>query len=355
MRGARIAWGLHSQALVAVLYFLTVVKHSPRRLTPGIWNLSRMADAGDSPLIKGPLVVGVSTRALFQLEDEHQVYEREGVEAYARLQREREDVPLQRGTAFEVVRRLLTLNDGRDNAPVDVILLSRNSPDLSLRAFNSAEHYGLRIVRGSFTSGRPVAPLISPWGVDLFLSNNEHDVKDASLAGAAAAKLWGVPHQQAMEPDDEVRIALDGDAVIFSADSDRIYNEQGPAAFFEHERRNTLVPMDRGPFGNFLNKLARVREEVRRPDGTSRVRIAIVTARNAPAHARVIQTLRAWGTQADEVHLVGRHEKGPFLAAFGAHFFVDDQLKHVAGAAALVPAGLVPGPHDPLKPVIPAS
>jgi 5'-nucleotidase len=314
-----------------------------------------MADAGEMQQPTQPLMVGVSTRALFQLEEEHGVFENEGVVAYARLQREREDVPLRKGAAFEVVRRLLALNEGRSAPLVDVILLSRNSPDLSLRAFRSAEEYGLKIERGSFTSGRSVAAFVSAWGIDLFLSNDAADVKEAVAVGAAAAKMGTVPEQLKIEPEDEVRIALDGDAVVFDAASDHIYKEQGPEAFFEHERNNAQVPMDRGPFGNFLHKLARVREQVSRADGSSRVRIAIVTARNAPAHARVIHTLRAWGTPADEAHFVGRHDKAPILAAFGAHIFFDDQERHVKLAAPLVAAGHVPGPHDPSKPVIPAT
>lgn len=312
-----------------------------------------MADSSDIDF--DPLVVGVSTRALFKLEEEHRIFNTEGVVAYAQLQRQRENTPLEKGAAFEVIERLLALNSGRPKPLVDVILLSRNSPDLSLRAFNSVEKYGLKIERGSFTSGRSVAPFVPAWGIDLFLSNDEGDVRSAVQAGAAAARLGDFPDQKAPIPEDEVRIALDGDAVVFDAESDRIFKEKGLDAFFEHERQNAQVPLNRGPFGNFLHKLARLREQVSRGDGTSRVRVAIVTARNAPAHARVIHTLRAWGTPADEAHFVGTHDKSPILAALGAHIFFDDQEKHILGAVSVVPAGHVPGPHDPRQPVIPAS
>jgi 5'-nucleotidase len=301
-----------------------------------------------------PLVIGVSTRALFDLEEEHKVFCEKGVKAYAALQLEREREVLQPGVAFEVIKRLLSLNPEEGPTVVDVLLLSKNSPDLSLRAFNSAEHYGLQIRKGSFTSGRTVAPYVGAWGIDLFLSNDGLDVSAAVDAGTAAAKLGAPPMKSAEDPMDEVRIAFDGDAVVFSQESDEIFKRDGLAAFIDHERKNAEVPLKKGPFGNFLQKLAILRENLMRPDGSSRVRIVIVTARNAPAHARVIHTLRAWGTPANEAHFVGTHEKAPLLQALGAHIFFDDQVKHVLGAATVVPAGLVPGPHSPDTPIIPA-
>lgn len=307
-----------------------------------------------------PLVVGISTRAMFDLTEEHDVFTKQGVEAYARLQREREREALKPGAAFEVTRRLLALNADQPTPMVKVILLSRNSPDLSLRAFHSFHYYGLGVQHGSFTSGRSVAPFVPAWGIDLFLSNADDDVQAAITAGTAAARLGPTPGAASGEddraPEDEVRIALDGDAVLFSEASDRIYRDQGLEQFLEHERANAHVPMDRGPFGRtFFPKLALIRQAFMRDDGTSRVRLSIVTARNAPAHERVVHTLRAWGTPADEVHFVGRHAKGPFLRACRAHIFFDDQEKHVVGASDYVPSGLVPGPHSPDDPVIPAG
>ncbi len=301
-----------------------------------------------------PLVIGVSTRALFDLEEEHAVFRSEGVEAYAKLQLCRERAVLEPGSAFAVVRRLLALNSPGANDRVEVVFLSRNSPDLSLRAYHSAEQHGLGIRRGSFTSGRSVAPYVAGWGIDLFLSNDDADVRAAIGAGTAAARLWPHPAGGGDAADDEVRIALDGDAVVFSPESDEVYKSGGLAAFLTHERENARVPMTRGPFGKFLHKLARLRDAVKDGEGRSKVRIAIVTARNAPAHERVIHTLRAWGTPADEAHFVGAHDKAPILCAFGAHIFFDDQEKHVLGASPFVAAGLVPGPHDPAHPVIPA-
>jgi 5'-nucleotidase len=301
------------------------------------------------------LRIGVSTRALFDLEEEHSVFVKDGVQAYAALQRDRENAIIKKGTGFEVIERLLALNDPDNQPYVEVILMSRNSPDLSLRAFNSIEKYNLSIKTGSFTSGRSLAPFIPAWKIDLFLSNDIDDVKGAIWAGAAAAKLGVVPHRRQEVRKDEVRVAFDGDSVVFSSESDEIYKGQGLEAFLEHERTNAAKPMAGGPFGNFLKKLSILRRIYLSKEAVSKVRIAIVTSRNAPAHARVVQTLRAWGTPADEAHFVGRHDKAPILDAFGAHIFFDDQEKHVLGASTVVPSGHVPGPHNPDDPIIPAG
>lgn len=303
-----------------------------------------------------PLRIGISTRALFNLETEHKVFEKKGVQAYTDLQRKREDLPIEKGSGFQVIERLLNLNEKDKNPLVEVILMSRNSPDLSLRAFNSIEKFGLDIKLGSFTSGRTLAPFIPSWGIDLFLSNETSDVQAAVTAGTAAARLVKPPEAEANEgKGDEVRIAFDGDAVVFSPESDLIFKEKGLQAFFEHEQENSRNPMAAGPFGNFLKKLSKLREIHIYEPGVSKVRIGIVTARNAPAHARVVHTLRAWGTPADEAHFVGINNKAPILNAMGAHIFFDDQEKHVLGAASVVPAGHVPGPHSSDDPVIPAG
>lgn len=299
-----------------------------------------------------PLRIGISTRALFNLEEEHRVFNEQGVDAYAALQRAREGAILEPGTAFEAVRRLLSLN--KTEKLVDVILLSRNSPDLSLRAFRSAQQHGLSIKRGSFTSGGSVAPYARAWGVDLFLSNEDSDVMAAMSDGLAAAKLAGLP-EKCCTPDDEVRIAFDGDAVIFSDASDQVYKRERLEGFLAHEVENATVPMEHGPLTSFFHKLAEIRSRTARLDGSSPVRIALVTARNAPAHERVVHTLRAWGTPADEAHFVGPETKAGVLRAFGAHIFFDDQEKHVRDAAPFVAAGLVPGPHDPSSIIIPGS
>lgn len=307
------------------------------------------------PEVATPLVVGISTSALFDLREEHRVFEELGVDAYAELQREREEIDLPKGTGFELVERLLGLNPVQGLPLVVVVLISRNSPDLSLRAFNSVAKYGLNIRHGSFVSGRPVGPLVRAWSVDLFLSNDEVDVRAAADAGAAAARLHPPPDRAMAAPQDEVRIAFDGDAVLFDATSDEIFKSQGLEAFLAHERANARVPMNRGPFGHFLRKLAAIRTLVMREDGSSRVRLALVTARNAPAHERVVHTFREWGTPFDEAHFVGHHAKGPIVEAFDAHIFFDDQEKHVLGARSVVPSGHVPGPHAAEQLIVPAG
>jgi 5'-nucleotidase len=306
-------------------------------------------------LRNSPLRIGISTRALFNLEAEHKVFEDEGVDAYCKLQLEREGQLLEKGAGFEVVQRILALNEPSERPFVEVIVLSRNSPDLMIRAFRSIEEYGLPIKHGSFTSGRSVAPFVPAWGIDLFLSNEPSDVREAVAANVAAARLGPRPANSNGTKGDEVRFAFDGDAVVFSAQSDEIFKANGLQVFLEHERKNAQQPMAAGPFGNFLIKLSRLREIYLAKNGESKVRIAIVTARNAPAHERVIHTLRAWGTPADEAHFVGTNSKAPILQAIGAHIFFDDQEKHILHASDVVAAGHVPGPHKPEEPVIPAG
>lgn len=310
--------------------------------------------AASAALRSDPLRIGISTRALFDLEEEHHVFTTEGVKAYSLMQLEREDTPLRKGTGFEVVERLLALNEPNALPFVEVILLSRNSPDLSLRAFRSIDQYGLSINTGSFTSGRSLTPFIPAWGIELFLSNEDADVQGAVEGGAAAARLGVVPAIGNETSAGEVRIAFDGDAVVFGPESDAVYKEGGLDAFLAHEVANAANPMARGPFGNFLHKLSALRRVFLTEADVSKVRIALVTARNAPAHERVVRTLRAWGTPADEAHFVGSRSKAPILQALGAHIFFDDQEKHVLGASTVVPSGHVPGPHDPAEPVIPA-
>lgn len=302
-----------------------------------------------------PLRIGISTRALFDLEEEHEVFASQGVHAYTEMQRDRETTIVGKGAGFDVIERLLRLNEPDQKPFVQVVLLSKNSPDLSLRAFHSIRHYGLGVITGSFTSGASLGPFIPAWEIDLFLSNDQTDVQAAVNAKSAAARLGPVSQMWERATDDEVRIAFDGDAVVFSAESDEIYAKHGLKAFRTHEQENAKKPMEGGPFGEFLKKLSILRAIYLRDDGVSKVRIGIVTARDSEAHARVVHTLRAWGTPADEAHFVGTWSKAPILKAFGAHIFFDDQEKHVLGAAGVVPSGHVPGPHLPDVPVIPAQ
>lgn len=302
-----------------------------------------------------PLRIGISTRALFDLESEDRIFKEKGVHAYIDLQHELESALIKKGSGFELVRRLLNLNDS-DAAPfVQVVVLSKNSPDLSIRAFRSIENYELSILQGSFTSGRSLAPYVKAWDLDLFLSNDSSDVEAVSNAGVAGAHLGEVPALETETEDGEVRIAFDGDSVIFSSESDLIYKEHKLAAFREHEISKSKVPMSGGPLGQFLKKLSVLRKIFLESNNVSRVRIGLVTARDRIAHERVINTLRAWDTPVDEAHFVGPWKKAPILKAFKAHIFFDDQIKHVLDAATTVPSAKVPGPHDGNEVVIPSS
>ena len=297
------------------------------------------------------LTVAVTSRALFDLEEGNALFEREGLEAYSAYQREREDQILQPGVAFPVVRKLLNLNAALpEGAPrIEVILLSRNSADTGLRIFNSIQHHGLEIVRATFTAGGPTWPYVKPFGTDLFLSANPESVRRALSHGIAAATILPQPPPQAGALGlgdtgrnlDQLRIAFDGDAVLFGDESERISREQGVEAFGRHERENARAELSGGPFRNFLAALHELQALL--PKGEdSPLRTALVTARSAPAHERVIRTLRAWGVRLDEALFLGGRHKGPFLEAFGADIFFDDSQHNIDSASLHVTAGHVP-------------
>ena len=293
-----------------------------------------------------PMVVAITARALFDLEESHGLFQRKGIEAYAEYQRSREDDVLEPGIAFPLVRKLLALNrDSPKEAPhveanlVEVILLSRNSADTGLRIFNSIQHHALDIRRATFTSGAEVWPYIRPFGAQLFLSANPDSVRRALEAGVAAATI--LPAKIPASRHDQLRIAFDGDAVIFSDESERVSREQGVEAFGLHERERAREPLSGGPFRAFLDALHRLQAAF--PAGEDApIRTALVTARSAPAHERVIRTLREWGVRLDEALFLGGRDKGPFLQAFGADIFFDDSLHNIDSARQYIAAGHVP-------------
>lgn len=287
------------------------------------------------------LVVGISSRALFDLEQENEIYERDGVDVYADHQRQREDLPLQPGSAFPLVRALLRLNTLIPNQTlIEVVVISRNSPDTGLRAFNAIEKHGLDISRAAFTGGaETITPYLQAFEVDLFLSKSASDVQQAIDGGIAAAHLQDLPKGFASDGQ-QIRIAFDGDAVLFSPESEAYYKKHGLAKFLRRERKLKHRAMGRGPFAKFLVALAEI--QARFPRDKRPIRIAIVTARNSPAHARVIHTLRAWNVSVDEAFFLGGVSKDKVLQAFGAQMFFDDQEVHVKAAAQVVPSGQVP-------------
>lgn len=287
------------------------------------------------------LVVGISSRALFDLEYENTIYEEQGLQAYLEYQRNHEQDILKPGTAFPLIRALHKLNDG-DEQLVEIIIMSKNSADTSLRIFNSIQHYGLDISRAALVGGNKIAPYLSAFRTGLFLSANEEDVQEAINAGIAAGLICSHNDLQ-IQPDaeiDQIRIAFDGDAVIFSDESEKIFKSQGLEAFEEHERLNARKPLPEGPFAKLLATISRVQKKF--PTDNMPIRTALVTARNAPAHERVIRTLMAWGVRIDEAFFLGGVQKSDFLKAFGAHIFFDDQAVHTEPASKLVPAARVP-------------
>jgi len=287
----------------------------------------------------GKLVVAISARALFDLSESHDLFENRGLEAYREYQMARENELLAPGIAFPLVQKLLKLNDAAPAVPrVEVILLSRNSSDTGLRIFNSIEHYKLSIVRAAFTGGAPTAPYVASFGAQLFLSANPESVARALHDGVAAATI--LPSKAPTTASDQLRIAFDGDAVIFGDESERVSEEQGIDAFHRNEVELADQPLSGGPFRAFLAALHRLQEAF--PADASPIRTALVTARSAPAHKRVILTLRSWGVRLDEALFLGGRDKGPFLEAFGADIFFDDSHANIESARGYVTAGHVP-------------
>jgi len=284
------------------------------------------------------LVVAISSRALFDLDESHQVFEAKGEEEYSRYQISQESVPLLPGVAFSMVRKLLALNTDPSRPRVEVVLISRNSADTGLRIFNSIRHHELDISRAAFTRGEPPYRYIASFGAHLFLSANPDDVRGALDAGIAAATI--LPSGSEEFRSGQLRIAFDGDAVIFSDEAERIYVEGGLDAFNKNETESSEKPLTGGPFKPFLAALHDIQSDF--PVKASPIRTALITARGAPAHERVIKTLRSWGIRIDEALFLGGKEKGAFLKSFGADIFFDDQIRHCDSAAEYVATGHVP-------------
>jgi 5'-nucleotidase len=285
------------------------------------------------------LVIGIASRALFDLTESHEVFEQQGVEEYCRYQIAHEDNPLVPGVAFNLARKLLALNQADTANPrVEVILLSRNSSDTGLRIFNSIRYHNLGITRAVFTSGESPFRYVPAFGVHLFLSANPDDVRLALESGYAAATI--LPSYVSSNETDQLRIAFDGDAVLFSDEAERVFKESGLKAFTDSEHQAAHEPLRGGPFKNFLAMLHRIQSEY--PADAAPIRTALVTARGAPAHERVIRTLRDWGIRIDESVFLAGMDKGPFLQAFGADIFFDDQRKHCESARLHVATGHVP-------------
>lgn len=287
------------------------------------------------------LVIAVSSRALFDLEEENKIFEEKGLDAYYKYQLENETKPLEKGTAYRLIENLLKINRYFDTneKQVEVIILSKNNAATSLRITNAIEQHALAIERSGWTSGNSIVKYLKAFKVDLFLSLDDEDVASAIENGFAAAKILPT-HKDTTNPlGEQVRIAFDGDAVLFSEESELIYKQKGLEAFIEHERANKDKALSNGPFTKFLLTIAALQEKFK--DKASPIRTALVTARSAPTHERVIKTLNVWGVRIDEAFFLGGSDKYEVLEAFGADIFFDDQDVHLELSSSVVPSAKV--------------
>lgn len=289
--------------------------------------------------ISNKLVIAISSRALFDLDESHRVFQQDGLKAYSEYQIAHEEEPLQPGEAFPLVQKLLRLNTLLgDDVQVEVVLLSRNSADTGLRVFNSIQNYDLPISRAAFCGGESPWRYINAFGCQLFLSNEAEDVRYALNCGVAAATL--VSNKGANSSSDQLRFAFDGDAVVFSDEAERVFKTEGLEAFAASEQAAARTPLSGGPFKPFLAALHRLQQAF--PASEAPIRTALVTARSAPAHERVIRTLRAWNIRIDESIFLGGLNKTEFLRAYQADVFFDDQETHCQLASPHIATGHVP-------------
>ncbi|MBU0589241.1 MAG: 5'-nucleotidase [Gammaproteobacteria bacterium] len=287
--------------------------------------------------LDGKLVVAISSRALFDFEQENEVFEKSDDHAYMQLQLERLEQPAKPGVAFSLVKKLLAFND-KQTQRVEVVILSRNDPVSGMRVFRSAQHYGLPIERGSFTRGQPPWRYLKPLHANLFLSTHLSDVRAALDAGVPAAQVYPHSVHASDNHPHEVRIAFDGDAVLFSDEAEQVFQAQGLSAFQQHEKDKASLPLSAGPFKPLLAALHRLQQEGK---PQMRIRTSLVTARSAPAHERAIRTLMNWNIEVDEAMFLGGLAKGEFLREFEPDFFFDDQTGHIESASQHVPSGHV--------------
>ena len=292
------------------------------------------------------LVIGVSSRALFDLEEENTIFNEKGLLEFRKYQYEHENELLKPGTAFYLVKSLLELNKQASKQIVEVVVMSRNSPETGVRVMNSIKAHGLDINRLAFTGGESLYGYIAGYDVDLFLSMDPEDVQKVIDSGSSAAALIYAPPSEFNSETSRVKIAFDADAVLFSDDSEFRYKTEGLDAFQKHEKENEKNAMKEGPFAKLLIKLSKIQEHLPMAVEISPLRLAIITARSAPSHLRVINTLREWGVYIDEVHFLGGLSKDKILATFGAHIFFDDQEAHLGPASKVVPSGKVPYATD---------
>jgi 5'-nucleotidase len=302
--------------------------------------------------LKDTLVIGISATALFDLSESDGLFQDEfekdpnhAIEKYREYMLHNEEEPLLEGIGFPLVKALLNLNRFQkvDEPPlVEVVIMSRNSPETGIRVLNSIRKLELKITRSAFTAGESSADYLEAFDVDLFLTTNEKDAQKVIDSRVCACAVLSTPPAYKCDiPDDQVRIAFDGDAVLFDETSELVYKEKGIQAFHENESNAQNIPMNEGPFASFLKKLSKLQERLPMKVEYSPVRIALVTARNSPSDIRVIKTLRHWGVYVDEAFFLGGVQKSNILKAFKAHIFFDDQDVHLQSSSLVVPSGKV--------------
>ena len=291
--------------------------------------------------LNNKLVIAISSRALFDLEEENQIFEKDGLDAYYKYQLENEDKSLKKGTGYRLVENILKINNhfSNDERQVEVIILSKNNAATSLRITNAINDLKLDIIRSAWTSGTNISNYLKAFKVDLFLSADDNDVLNAIENGVAAAKILHSNENIHNISNEQVRIAFDGDAVLFSEESELVYKNHGLEAFIEHEKENRNNPLAMGPFAKLLLTIAKIQAKF--PTDKSPIRTALVTARSAPTHERVIKTFNLWGVRVDEAFFLGGTDKYEILQAFGADIFFDDQDVHLNLSSNVVPSAKV--------------
>ena len=291
--------------------------------------------------LNNKLVIAISSRALFDLEEENQIFEKDGLDAYYKYQLENQDKSLKKGTGYRLVENILKINSffSSDERQVEVIILSKNNAATSLRITNAINDLKLDIIRSAWTSGTNISNYLKAFKVDLFLSADDNDVLNAIENGVAAAKILHSNENIHNISNEQVRIAFDGDAVLFSEESELVYKNNGLDAFIEHEKLNKNNPLEMGPFAKLLLTIAKIQAKF--PTDKSPIRTALVTARSAPTHERVIKTFNLWGVRVDEAFFLGGTDKYEILQAFGADIFFDDQDVHLNLSSNVVPSAKV--------------
>ncbi len=293
------------------------------------------------------LVIGLASSALFNLDESDRVFQEMGEDAYRNYQREHQHDVLEKGVAFPFIKRLLTLNElNPQDPPVEVVLLSRNDPDTGMRVMHSIEHYGLNMTRALFLQGREPYKYIEALNISLFLSANEQDVKEAINAGYSAGQVLE-SNINDDDTDEELRIAFDFDGVIADDQAETVYQQENLDAFHKHEKENAAVTHNEGPLLTFLRKVAHIQQlELAKKEQDSsyrpKLRVSIVTARSAPSHERVINTMRSWNIIVNEAYFLGGIEKKKVLEVLNPHIFFDDQKLHLEKSSDILPSVHIP-------------